>query len=219
MNVRILTVLVLPLLLASCQPRIPEADLLPPDLHEIRVLILLEDGVDPSEVGQLIIETNRSLIQQSGLYLVPVESRVVEFPSRKRQELLQSLLLSSWDSRDEFDLCFGFVRRTPGDRIKRLLVGDWLGLIDDTYRRYIVIKDMNKRVLAHEVYHAFIFSTVHSGCGIMSAQVELIPGVPLNYSMRLCGPDRAEVLENRNRCFNTRVAERLQEPFLVSSEQ
>jgi hypothetical protein len=202
MSLRFMVVLVVPLLFASCHPRIPEADIHGMDLREIRVLMILEEGVASSEAERLISETNKSLIRQAGFYLVPVESWKMEFPSRNRKDLLQTIYLSTWDSRHQFDICISFIRKTPVDRLKKILLGDWMGIIDDTYRRYIVIKEMDKRVLAHEVYHAFIFSRVHSGCGIMSTLFELVPGIPLNYSMKLCKEDRKEVFANRNRSFD-----------------
>jgi hypothetical protein len=199
---RMLVLVLLSVLIASCEPRIPRAVLPEEPTRVLHVLILVEDGIDQAQVNQLIKEVNPVLIRQVGIALWPMAHASVEFPSRKRNEMLQALYETTLEVQDHFDLYIAFARKTPWDRVKRTLFGDWLGVIDDTFRRYIVIKELDKRVLAHEIYHAFIESDGHSGCGMMAPLLELLPGIALNYSMELCEQDRAEILANRDRRFD-----------------
>ena len=202
-RILVLALVLLSVLLCSCEPRIPRAVAAQDEpVRVLSVLLVLEEGVSIEQARQLIREANAVLIRQTGLALHPVAHITADFPSRKRNGMLQQMYASTLEVRDHFDLFIGFARKTPVDRMKRVLVGDWMGVIDDTYRRYIVLKEMDRRVLVHEVYHAFLESDGHSGCGLMSALVEILPGIPLNYSMRLCEEDRTEIIANRDRRFD-----------------
>jgi hypothetical protein len=201
-NSRILVPALLCILLASCEPRIPRAVVMDEPVRILNVLIVLEDRADLDRARKLIAEVNAVLISQTGLALWPMTHRTVDFPSRQRGEMLKRMFTATIDVREHFDLYIAFVRKTPWDRVKRVFLGDWLGVIDDTFRRYIVIKELDARVLAHEVYHAFLESEDHSGCGLMATLVEFLPGMPLNYSMELCERDRIEIMANRGRRFD-----------------
>jgi hypothetical protein len=200
---RMLVLVLASLLLTSCQPRIPRSEFHEGPMRVLDVLLVLEKGVDPAGARALIREVNVTLTRQTGLALRPIALCTIRFPeSRDRADMLNRMHTATRQVSGQFDLFIGFVGKTPAERVKRALIGDWLGVIDDTYRRYILLKEMDPRVLIHEVYHAFIESPDHSECGIMSTLIELFPGIALNYSMDLCEGDRALVMANRDRRFD-----------------
>jgi hypothetical protein len=200
---RMLVLVLASLLLTSCQPRIPRSEYHDGPKRVLDVLLVLEHGVDPAGAKALIREVNSTLTRQTGLALRPIAHCTIRFPeSRNRADMLNRMYAATRQVSGQFDLFVGFVQKTPGERVRRALVGDWLGVIDDTYRSYIVLKEMDPRVLIHEVYHAFIESPDHSECGVMSTLIELLPGIALNYSMDLCEGDRAQIIANRDRRFD-----------------
>ena len=46
------------------------------------------------------------------------------------------------------------------------IAGGWLGAIDDVYRRYIVIRRDEIRVVVHGLGHVFLFEHLHTGGGM-----------------------------------------------------
>jgi hypothetical protein len=86
------------------------------------------------------------------------------------------------------------------------MFGGWEGVIDDVYRRHIVLRTKDSRVLLHELVHAFLFSETHTEGLMASVRICVIPGVAcLNGSSQLSARDKNEVLQNKWRDFSSKV--------------
>ncbi len=75
-------------------------------------------------------------------------------------------------------------------------------MIDDEYRRFIVVRRDRVRVLVHELGHAFLFRRVHTG-GVMEAFNVCMIGDRLcdNDSVCFLDSDAAEIIRNKWRDF------------------
>ena len=108
----------------------------------------------------------------------------------------------------DFDIAIGFAPQPLWSlAVEMTGLPQWKGVIEDTYRRYIIIRWLDVHTLEHEIGHAFVFSHVHSASGLMQwIMVELFPDVPLPIcrSNYFCPADRAEVLKNKWRDFHVK---------------
>jgi len=86
------------------------------------------------------------------------------------------------------------------------LFGGWEGVIDDVYRRHIVLRTKDSRILLHELVHAFLFSETHTDGLMAAARICVIPGFAcFNGSSHLSARDRDEILQNKWRNFSSKV--------------
>jgi len=179
-------------------------------IRNLRICLITDKGVLPEEAESLISETSSHMDAEVGIILTTTVmlTNVDKWPSRKKGEMLGHIYLLSKPYLDKFDICISITRPTASEKIKKGLLRDWNGVIDDLYRSYIIVKEIDSRTLLHEMYHAFIFSHLHSKSGIMQAsRKSKFPFIPVyqNSSKYLSPPDRKEVLENKWRHFDHAV--------------
>lgn len=106
---------------------------------------------------------------------------------------------------ENYDLVIGFSSRSITSHLIELTTGfAWLGAIDDSYRKFIIIKYLDERVLMHEICHAFVFNKSHSISGVLTAAMFKIPLVPalFNLPKYVSKEDRIEIFRNKWRDFN-----------------
>ena len=172
--------------------------------------MITDEGISLETAEALIRKTSAYMEAQVGITLTTTVrlTHSDKWPSKKRSDMLGHVYVLSKPYRNDFDICICIYQPTTSEKIKKGLIGGWNGVIDDVYRRYIVLKKMDSKTLLHEMYHAFIFSHKHSESGIMQANlISIFPFVPihLNSSTDLSPSDRKAVLENKWRDFNLPV--------------
>lgn len=194
-------------LLASCatvKGHVHDADFRAENLplREVRVLVVTDGSHGRDQIDQLIWECSRVFDEQVGIRFVPIEYISIQWEKRDPTSMLEKLFNAA--EGHEFDLAIGFTRWNVGEGLMRNLMGAWEGCIDDTYRRYIIVKHLDRRTLLHEVGHAFIFSTQHSTAGLMMpVSFQLLPFIPVKLeSLYFTQEDRREVLKNKWRDFS-----------------
>lgn len=79
-------------------------------------------------------------------------------------KILTDMYQKTQDRAKNFDIVIYFHNFPAYEKLTMFFIPTYVGLIDDTYRRYIVIKTNDKFILAHEIMHAFIFNNVHGKC-------------------------------------------------------
>ena len=90
---------------------------------------------------KLISETSDSLRQQVGIELQS-EYKHVDKLVADRDVCLNNLYQQYYNDPDNVIIAFG--TRPLGEKIQYYLIGNWLAVIDDTYRRYIVMCELNE---------------------------------------------------------------------------
>lgn len=169
-------------------------------VRELQVLVAYEDPRHIENIEKVVREASEILGAQTGITLRIQEYVPIAWENRSPSGMLQTLYHRVQPF--SFDLAVGFSPHNPGESLVKNLFGTWEGVIDDTFRRYIVMRVFDRRVLAHEVGHAFMFDRLHSSHGLMSAvTLYLVPGIPLNESIYLTEEDRREMLRNKWRDF------------------
>ncbi|MFZ2447278.1 MAG: hypothetical protein WAW37_13045 [Syntrophobacteraceae bacterium] len=170
-------------------------------IRELRVLVATDGSYDRKRVASLIAEVSKSLDEQVGIRLKPIGHVDITWEQRGPIPMLQRLYerTSGYDT----DIVIGFGSKAPLDMVATSLLGGWQAVIDDTFRRYIVMTGLDSHNLAHEICHAFILTHAHGGAGLMQpASVQIVPGVTILQSKYLSVKDRQEVLKNKWRDFS-----------------
>ncbi|MHC1729905.1 MAG: hypothetical protein AB9866_28550 [Syntrophobacteraceae bacterium] len=169
-------------------------------MRELSVLVANDGSFEGMRIDELISKVSESLEGQVGIRLKVVEHTQITWDKRAPIPMLERLFEKT-GNRDA-DLVIGFGSKSGAELVTSGLLGGWQAVIDDTYRRYIVMTRLDVHTLTHEVCHAFIPSHAHSGSGLMQAvTIEIVPGVPLYRSQYLSPQDRQEILKNKWRNF------------------
>lgn len=178
--------------LSGCA-RVPVQHDLP--VREVRVWVLT-DGYAPSDVLASIDRASEEW-QDLGIRFRVVHIEAMELNGFQMGSALKDFAGKVWDHRPEFDIAIGFRKLTSGEiafRVAGYIIGwgDWSGVIDQQYRRFIVVKSLSRNVLNHELAHAFVVNEDH----------ESMPGILLPGFNPLTASVRESVIKNRNRNFN-----------------
>jgi len=176
-------------------------------IRDINLVVYSNGFHSNGSIRELIADTSHELERQVGIRLVIKSIQPIEWDGTSSTKRLNTLYKrAKKDFGDKFDMAIGFGWHTPADLILMNVIGNWMAAIDDTYRRYIVVKTSSKYALTHELCHAFIFSHGHSSTGLMQGvQISLLPGTSgINRTIYLSPKDRKEVLKNKWRDFNKR---------------
>jgi hypothetical protein len=169
-------------------------------------ILAMTDGTHPQpQIAQTISKCSQISEEQVGIRLEIVDWKEIKLNSGlPRAKILKKVAKESLGDRNSFDIVIAFTgfKLLGGDGIKLALFGTaWLGLIDDTYRRYIIVKLLDPFIILHELFHGFIFSVEHSMRGIMTTGF-----YPIGRKCLWLGiEDRKEVLMNKYRDFNIKI--------------
>jgi len=200
------------LLLSSCsmgtvKPFIKDKEFQAENLpiRTLRVLVLTDGTYDKSKITKLIDQCSQLVEEQVGIGLEIVDWKNIDWNDLDWKgklltvRILKNVANKARSDRDRFDIAIAFTGLSLlGDGVLGLFGGTWLGVIDDTYRRYIIVKLLDPYVLMHELFHAFIFSEAHSMTCIMATGF-----YPLGKNCLWLGTkDRMEVLRNKQRDFS-----------------
>ncbi|OGZ07815.1 MAG: hypothetical protein A3C13_03985 [Candidatus Lloydbacteria bacterium RIFCSPHIGHO2_02_FULL_50_11] len=173
-------------------------------IRKLRTHIVFDDIKDLSEIRRALELTSDILRKQSGIELdVDFSAGPLVWVARDRCSVLSRLHKTTAPRKEEFDVAIGFTRFTAAE-IALGILGTWLAVTDDTYRRYIVTRSLSPWVVAHELGHVFILDHAHSESGLM--QPGTLPFIPLaKWNYYLSPEDRKEVLRNKWRKFGDQV--------------
>ncbi len=170
---------------------------------------VISEGSWPKESIQAVVNDVSSLMtEQVGIQL-KIEAWIDHpIPSFTPTEGLRNLVKIVSKEHKRYDLVIGFSSRSVTSYLMEMTVGVHLAAIDDTYRKFIIIKYLDKRVLMHEICHAFVFAKGHSYSGVMSALLIKLPLLPVifNFPKYVSEEDRQEILRNKWRSFNEKPA-------------
>ncbi len=181
-------------------------------------LCVISEGSWPREkIEATVSDASRLMTEQVGIQLKIEKWIDRPIPSYTQIEGLKSVAGIVGKSHKEYALVIGFSSRSVASHAMELAFGAWLGAIDDNYRKFIIIKYLDERILLHEVYHAFVMTKSHSGKGVMTGALIKIPLVPalFNLPRYVSTEDRQEILRNKWRNFNEKPA--IPEEFRVDT--
>lgn len=160
------------------------------DTRTIEILLLLE-------------EASINMEREVGLRLKVKNVRKIKFNERNPDAMISQMRQQS--AGESFDIAVAVVPRvgSVGDALMGALIGGWQGFIDDSERRYVIVKGLDPWVVTHEIYHSFLLSHDH-GFGQMSAvRLCILPYGHWCFAFKsLSDKDRAEIIRNKWRKMN-----------------
>ncbi len=170
----------------------------------LSVCVVSENSWPKEDIETMIGRVSGLMAEQTGIQLQVTNWIEHPLPSFTQKEGLQSLVKIISKEHKEYDLVIGFSSRGIASQLMEVPFGAWLGAIDDNYRKFIIIKFLDERVLLHEICHAFVFAKSHSTSGVMNALLIKVPMLPFlfNIPKYLSKEDRQEILLNKWRDFN-----------------
>lgn len=178
-------------------------------VRTLRTYVAYDNTGALGEIKRVLQETSDLLEKLIGVKLEPAFAPLpIEWKDRGRVALVNQVYDTSIPYSETFDIAVGFTERTGGETLGCFL-GCWLAATDDTYRRFIIIKEFHPWFLAHEIGHTLIISRLHAESGLMKARI--FPVVPGAYILSegdhyFAPEDRAEALRNKWRKFGEKVA-------------
>ncbi len=176
--------------------------------RQLRLVVLTSDSKQREDIEKVVQAASAMLAEQAGITLTITNWGSIEWKSRSGSEMLNQVAAAMRSYPGHYDIAVAFADFSAPELLQYVLIGNWEGIIDDTYRRFIIIRRMTAQVLLHEVCHAFLFSQSHSwGLRHLMTPVTLyvIPGImPINRSNHLAEKDRAEIIQNKWRDFTAR---------------
>ncbi len=156
-------------------------------LRTLRLGVFLDSTYSGEDVVPLVDEASTALEEQLGIHLEVVYNRPINLEKRECNLMLDKLHSFVLHVPDSVDVAVAFVSfKFPGSLFM------WKGVIDDSYRRYIILRGSTKE-LVHEIGHCFILSHSHSSNGVMKSTPSTTYFSPA---------DREEILKNKWRNFN-----------------
>jgi hypothetical protein len=175
-------------------------------LREINVVVLTPDPGKMPAIKELVRRSSDALSAQVGITLRIIDWKPIQWRSGDRAEVLKEVVLATDHYDKPYDIVLAFHDFGFPEFVRYALIGGWEGVIDDTYRRFIVVRRMTVQVLLHELCHGFLFTENHTwGLRHLMQPVTfyIVPGIiPLNRSVYLKERDRKEILKNKWRDFS-----------------
>jgi hypothetical protein len=135
----------------------------------IRFLILSPDGSKDEGMERLIERTSPIFEEQFGIRFKIVGYREYKKPGTaivpRPDRMLAAMYSATKNDPKSFDIAITGQGACALDFASLIIpVPTYLALIDDRYRRYVIVRAYDKWALAHEVAHAFVFNRVHGQC-------------------------------------------------------
>lgn len=159
----------------------------------LRTIVLTDGSKSNDQIMGSIKKISSVMEEQVGINIHVVEFQPWVPESKKRDKILRSMAEYEKGHID-FDIIIFF---TSASLLEYLGPVRWVGLIDDSFRRFIVLKSTGEWVLLHEIYHAFVLSKIHTRC-ILATGMN-----PFSFfCIWLTVGDREEVLKNKFRDFS-----------------
>jgi len=183
--------------------------------RDLSVFVISDGSWSKESIGAAISDASNSMAEQVGIRLRMNGWIDRALPSFSPTQGLQSVAEIIAEDHPKYDMVIGFSSRGVFSHLLEMVSWfTWLGAIDDNYRKFIIIKFLDERVLIHEICHAFVFSKNHGIRGVLTAVPFKIPLLPalFNLPKYVSKEDRQEILSNKWRDFNEKpvIPEELQ---------
>jgi hypothetical protein len=178
-------------------------------VRNVAALVVYDPSYSKADVEQCLERSNSTFLSEFGIRVEPVDVHEYEWVrSDNTDVLLEQMAKLNTDG--QYDMVIGFTRRTVLASVTDNLLAGWSGVIDDIWRRYVVVKSTDDYILTHELLHSFVLNVEHEWkFGQLSAiQVSLVPFLPFTTirSSTISDSMYREVMKNKWRDFNEQVS-------------
>lgn len=171
----------------------------------LSAIVMYDSGFNRVECSETIQDVSQWMQGHFGISIQPIEWIAHEW----KHNDIDHLLGEEWrqvDGRYDFDVVIGFYSEPASYTVLGNIMGNWKAVIDDRFRRYIVLKSTDWYDLAHEMGHAFMLSHTHDWTGLMAGMQHGVPFIPLYLrSAHVSENLRVEVTANKWRDFSLEV--------------
>ncbi len=175
------------------------------NVRNVSAVVIVDESADRGETTRFLDEAFRIFFGQTGIRVRIEGWKTIRWQGSSRTELLRQLADEMQSYGRPFDIAIAMYEMDPLDRLGFNLVGGWTGVIDDEYRKFVMVRRHRTRILVHELGHAFLFDHVHTG-EVMDAFNVCAIGDRLCDNESVCFLDRdiREILRNKWRDFDAK---------------
>jgi hypothetical protein len=178
------------------------------DLRTLRIILIYNNNVNLDKALEMVREASNLTEKEVGINFhiiktIPIGGNseygnitIKDHIIALRQ--LRSLAMIYGYKDKDYDMVLGFANDPILTKTLGWFMNKPFGVIEDTYRRYIVFQHPTVKVVRHEVYHAFILTEGHT-TRLMGSLSVLNPSPTASW---LNKRDRDEVLINKWRDFS-----------------
>jgi hypothetical protein len=173
--------------------------------RDLSVAVISEGAWPKESIEATINDASNLMAKQVGIRLRIDRWIDHPLPSFSPMEGLKNVVEIIGKDQEKYDFVIGFSSRSVASHLIEVAIWSaWLGAIDDSYRKFIIIKHLDERVLMHELCHAFVFEKSHGMSGVLTAALFKVPLVPalFNFPRYVSKGNRKEILTNKWRSFN-----------------
>jgi hypothetical protein len=178
-------------------------------MRNVAALVVYDPSYSKADVEQCLERSNSTFLSEFGIRVEPLEFREYEWVRNDNTDVLLDQM-AKLNPDGQYDMVIGFTRRTVLASVTDNLLAGWSGVIDDIWRRYVVVKSTDDYILTHELLHAFVLNVEHEWkFGQLSAiQVSLVPFLPFTTlrSRNISDSLYYEVIRNKWRDFSKQVS-------------
>ena len=177
-------------------------------MRQVSALVVYDSSYALRDIAECVSEASYKFETEFGIIIVPKEMRPYAWTYSDNTDILLDQM-AKLNQDNQYDMVIGFTRRTALHFVVDNLVAGWSGVVDDIWRRYVVVKSTDDYILTHELVHAFVFTFGHEwSFGQLSAvQVGLIPFIPITLrSSAISDAVYREVMRNKWRDFSQQVS-------------
>jgi hypothetical protein len=174
-------------------------------VREVGVIIVSQDLKSVAAIQELINRSSGKLLEAVGIRLLIKDWKLINWSTASRDGRLDQLVGTMRDYDKPYDIVIAFCNREPLEALTYVAAGGWQGVIDNAYRRFIVVRSHDIKVLLHEIVHAFVFDVEHAGGVMAGTDICFFPNVLcFNRTESIHPRAREEVLKNKWRDFSVR---------------
>lgn len=130
--------------------------------RQLKILAIMDGSREKKEVELVVAESSELLRRQVGITLKIVAWKKIEKTNTPMVERMQRVINLCRPENSQFDIAVVFSGLTLAESVFHNFFGfGYSGVIDDTWRRHIILNELNSHALIHEIGHAFIFTIDH----------------------------------------------------------
>lgn len=177
-------------------------------VREVGVVVVSQDLRSVSTIQELINQTSQRLLEEVGIRLYIQDWRLINWHTTSRDGRLNQLVTTMREYDRPYDIAIAFCNRDLVETLGYMTVGGWQGVIDNTFRRFIVVRTHDIKILLHEIVHVFVFDTEHSGGVMTGTDICLFPNfLCLGRTQSMRPWVREEMIQNKWRDFSMTLSQ------------
>lgn len=175
-------------------------------IREVRLAVFTDGSFNESSIISTVENVSDSLTEEVGVTF-RVNRLIKTWWGSKRFAHIADTMKNTLTTDDDWDIAIAVTSYDSWEKIMANTIGATMAVTDEYYRRYIIVKELSKQILMHEIVHCFVFEHEHAWTGVMFPMMvrilPLMPSIPVGGN-GMTPAFRREFLKNKFRVFDNK---------------